>query len=472
MKNLLVFTLVVLFSFIAFSSQNGKKVAIVKVLRGKAEVLSPSGDKAKLKKGMWLNEGSIIKTSPRSFVRLSFIDKSSMNIGPKSELKIEKFSKTEAGVINVLTGKIRSQVTKDYLKMDKDKSKLFVKSRNAVMGVRGTDFVFSTNKRTGATTTVLFEGSIVFNKFKKGDNLQDLESIVNKGRRIKPGEVSVAMRGRKKPTVPAKMSSSQFKKLNENKTFKVSDIKNVKKLKSVVPPGLSGAVVAGDNNNLKDEIKKIVKVNVNAKTNNNESTSKLTEDSKGFAKGDDIKPADGVMIHVDTGTIIPPGVDSKFDQNTGEWVSSTNGGTSASGEYIPPQGFQINDDGQLLKVDVDSGIVEGQVKIVIGSVDDVPPIVSAPIVKPAIIEGPKPANDPNVDNGEPNPDDDPFGPVLIDEPVDQPIGDPALLPPPPKPSGCSTCNQPDTFFNDSGNLRPPPPPPGKARVKIKVNKSN
>src|SRR5690606_40301890 len=46
-----------------------------------------------------------------------------------------------AGVINVLSGKIRSKVTKNYLDMDQDKSKLFVKSKSAVMGIRGTDFI-------------------------------------------------------------------------------------------------------------------------------------------------------------------------------------------------------------------------------------------------------------------------------------------------------------------------------------------
>ena len=163
-----LFLFIFLFTASVFSSQNaGKKVALVKIVKGSATFLSLSGDKDYIRKGMWLTEGTIVKTEPRSFVKLSFIDKSSMNIGPKSELKIEKFSKDEAGVINILTGKIRSKVTKDYLQMNKDKSKLFIKSKSAVMGIRGTDFLFSTNKVTGATTAVLFEGKVVFNKINR-----------------------------------------------------------------------------------------------------------------------------------------------------------------------------------------------------------------------------------------------------------------------------------------------------------------
>ena len=119
-------TLVIFFlSALAFSNQGSQKnVAIVKTLRGKAFSLNTKGEKVMLKKGDWLTEGSIIKTMSKTLVKLNFIDKSTMNIGPKSELKIEKFSKKEAGVINVLTEKIRSQVTKDYLEMNKEKSKL------------------------------------------------------------------------------------------------------------------------------------------------------------------------------------------------------------------------------------------------------------------------------------------------------------------------------------------------------------
>ena len=494
MKSLILGSMIVFLSLFAFSAQNSKKVAMVKLVRGDAEHLSPDGNQGKIKKGMWLKEGTIIKTGNKSFVRLNFVDKSNMNIGPKSELKIEKFSKEEAGVINVLTGKIRSQVTKDYLKMDKNKSKLFVKSRNAVMGVRGTDFLFSTNKRTGATTTVLFEGSIAFNKVNKGDNLRNLESIVSKGRMIKPGEVSIAMRARKKPTVPAKLSSKQFEKLNNNKSFKVSEVKNVKKMKSIVPPGLSGEVVSGDSGNLKEEIKKVV--NVNIKEDKKEDERKTpNEQNKGFVQGDDIKPADGVMVHVDTGVVIPPGVDSKFDKNSGEWVSNTNGGINAAGEYTPPQGFTINDEGQLLKVDVETGAPKEVVVIDIKPVDKMPPIEAAPTVEYKApvrndqpIKGPAPAGSIDEINQEFEKNFEEIliedekilenNPETFDRSPDGSLVNPeekeGYLPPPPKPADCSTCNQPDAIYNPDGTggaLPPPPPPkPGKTRTKFRINK--
>ena len=348
MKALLLFISVLSISLIALSNQDSKKVAIVKMLRGKAQAISPAGKTLDLKKGSWLQEGSIIETSAKSFVKLGFIDKSSMNVGPKSKLKIEKFSKKEAGVINVLSGKIRSEVTKNYLDMEKNKSKLFVKSKNAVMGIRGTDFLFSTNPKTKATTAVLFEGSVVFKKLDKKDNLRDLESIVNKGRRINPGEFSVADKKRSKTTVPAKLSSKQFSNLFKNKDFVQDDSSAVqqKKAKSVVPPGLTGLAVQGESEVIKEKVQAFV-----PDIANKEVTKEAYELSKGFVKGEDIKPADGSVVHIDTGMVIPVSKDATFDQSKGEWVSSSMGTITPSGDYLPPEGFKVSDDGKMLKID-------------------------------------------------------------------------------------------------------------------------
>ena len=151
MKKIIFLSVSLAFILLAFAGQRGNKVAIVKIKKGSAIVVNVDGSKVELKKGQWIEQGSVVKTQKRSFVKLSFIDKSTVNVGPSSEMKIERFSNDEAGVLNVISGKIRSKVSKNYLKMKKGQSKLFVKSKSAVMGIRGTDFVFSTNKKTGAS---------------------------------------------------------------------------------------------------------------------------------------------------------------------------------------------------------------------------------------------------------------------------------------------------------------------------------
>lgn len=327
----------IIFAF-AFAGEKGKKVAIVKIKKGKAVVISANGDKLDIKKGQWIEQGAVIKTEAGSSVKLSFIDKSTVNIGPRSEMKIEKFSKNEAGVLNVISGKIRSRVTKDYLNMEKNKSKLFVRSKSAVMGIRGTDFVFSTSRKTGASTAILFEGSVVFNKIGKSNKHSDLESIVNKGFRIKPGQFSVSHRSRKSPTIPSKLSSRQFKALEKNENFiKAKKVVAVKSVRSVTPPGLSGSVVSSDS--------QLSLSKSNVKQDNSESIEK----SKGFVSKDDYKPTDGSLVHLESGVIIPIGNDAHFDKNNKEWVSNSVGSVDEKGSYVPPKSFSITDEGKLIK---------------------------------------------------------------------------------------------------------------------------
>ena len=68
MKNLLIIIMFA-FSYMAFSNQGGKNVAIVKLARGTASVTGPDGKTEDIKKGMWVEEGAIIKTAPKSFVK-------------------------------------------------------------------------------------------------------------------------------------------------------------------------------------------------------------------------------------------------------------------------------------------------------------------------------------------------------------------------------------------------------------------
>jgi hypothetical protein len=471
MKNVLFILTTLLLSVIAFSSQQGKNVAKVKLKRGVATVVAPDGTKLKIKRDMWIKEGSVIKTEEKSFVRLSFIDKSSMNIGPKSELKIEKFSKKDAGVINILTGKIRSQVTKDYLNIDKDKSKLFIKSKSAVMGIRGTDFIFSANNTTGTSTAVLFEGSVVFSKIDRNTNLADLERVVDRGRRINPGEFSVAMRGKRKATVPSKMSSKQFRGLEKNNTFNEDKSKKkAKKSKSIVPPGLAGNIVSGDSKSLAAEIKQVINVSVESK--NIEIDQDQVKESKGFVKGDDIKPVDGSIVHIESGTIIPLGVDSQFDSNAGEWISGSVGTTDVAGGYVPPEGYLITDDGNLLKTDNKSGKIKEVIINDVRPLDDVKPLGDIKVIDyvPPVdqdqYKGTAPKSEvlPGEDT---NSADQP--PVEGDETAEYEGPNGENLPPPPKPGDCSTCNQPGTYTE--GGAPPPPPPSGSTRAILKVNKS-
>jgi hypothetical protein len=319
------------------------KVAQVKMLRGEASLKGG----AKLTQDQWVSSGVVIVTAEKSFVRLMFIDKSQMNIGPNSEMKIEQFGGGDAGVIDLMKGKIRSQVSKDYLQQkDKDKSKMFIKTPNAVMGIRGTDFMISTNGIN--TSAVLFEGEVVFEKLApsdaRGANTDRLEAVVDRGVCIMPGEFSVVEPALPNPTVPSLLNVQQVETLEKNQDFNEAASSDAAKVtKSTVPAGLSGAVVANTSSVLNKELEQTGVSGVA------DAAVKVdSESAKGFERADTVKPTNGSFLHVDSGVVIAPPKDAVFDSNSGTFIADSSAGTvDKSGNFDPPPGIAITDKGEV-----------------------------------------------------------------------------------------------------------------------------
>lgn len=341
--------------FISTAAWSGPKVAIVKILKGNV-VNYVGGKPAFLKAEDWVENGSIIKTTDKSFVKLIFTDKSQMNIGPNSLMKIENFTGKDSGVIDLVKGKIRSQVSKDYLQIDKNKSKLFIKTKNAVLGVRGTDFMISTNGKN--TATVLFEGEIAFNKFDgaKGLSSERLENIVDRGMRMFPGEFSVVERERPQPTIPSLMNIQQREALEQNDGLNSRTPSNTREevKHTVVPEGLDGKVVSNDSQTLKAEVAQIAP--------KEERSTPSSADPDGYIKGSQIKPANGSFVHMDSGVIIPPGPGSLLDKNSNTYIAGQEmGQVNGDGTYVPPENVEITGDGKVLvTVSDESGAVKVQ----------------------------------------------------------------------------------------------------------------
>jgi hypothetical protein len=166
-------SVVLLLSFIVFAAEGD--VAKVIILKGSVKVKLKDNTVKTLKKGDWVPEGAQVKTEAKSFVKLLFIDKSQMNLGPNSQMIINKFPKKKAGIITLMKGSLRSKVSKDYMQMDKTGEKLYIKTKTAAMGVRGTDF--EVGFIDGVTTTNLYEGSLVITSFEGNGSPPDMEKL-------------------------------------------------------------------------------------------------------------------------------------------------------------------------------------------------------------------------------------------------------------------------------------------------------
>jgi hypothetical protein len=235
---------------------------------------------------------------------------------------------------------------------EQGKSKVFIKTPNAVMGIRGTDFMISTNEKT--TSAILFEGSVVFAKH---DNFRErstekLENIVNQGVRIHPGEFSVVDQSRSRPTEPAVLNIEQREVLEKSGNFDTerapdSSSENKTSQKTVVPEGLDGAAVSNNSEVIKNEVQASAPAQTaGAQDDKNQVAS---QNPNGYIEGDKMKPANGSFVHIDSGTIIPPGQGSVLDSNTNAYIPGPGQGeVSHEGEYVPPKNVEITSDGKLM----------------------------------------------------------------------------------------------------------------------------
>jgi len=340
---------------------------VAKVIKARGKVYDVK-TKSKLKKGDWIKEGAKILTKNRSFVKLLFIDKSKMSLGPNSQMIVTKFPKKKAGIITLMKGQLRSQVTKNYMKMtDKEKSKLFIRTKTAAMGVRGTDFQVNYNPKNRNTSLITFEGAVAMGAIgdiKRGLNQARLEKIVSSPTAVmvKRGQFSGVMPSvDTKPISPIKINKKQLKTLEKNDGSKTSNKKDKKKkpkklaVRSVLPPGMASDEFAGAGK--KEIIKEMIKVDQNvAKLANNEFENTNLENNDGPIGDDKKLMKEGGLIDTNNVLYIPPPKDAAIDPMTKQPIIPLHFGTidPTTGSYQNDY-YELKPDGTFVAIVTEDG---------------------------------------------------------------------------------------------------------------------
>jgi hypothetical protein len=351
--------------FIAFNSFAADNVAKVVVMRGLVKAKLIDGTIIDVKTDQSIPEGAVVQTAEKSFVKLLFIDKSQMNLGPNSQMIINSFPKKEAGIITLVKGQIRSQVTKDYMEMDdKSKSKLYIKTKTAAMGIRGTDFQVNYNPQNQNTSLITFEGKVAMAHISKNIredrfDQQNLERVVSSDKAVfvTQGQVSaVNLNVAERAMVPTKLGTKQIEALEGNETGikESSGTDSEKQFRNPIPPGAEGVAFSSASPELDKEVSKMgVTVKAVPTTFNEKSAA-----PEGFFNNDtgEYKLPDGSIIDLSTVNIIPPPTNAVFDNNSGTYVVPETFGKidKITGEYKAPAGLELGADGKFTVVDADA----------------------------------------------------------------------------------------------------------------------
>jgi hypothetical protein len=152
--------------FISFNLAFASNQGVIIVCKGDVEI-TRDNDTLDGKIGMVMVQGDKIITGGKSHVRLVLANTKMFDIGEKSEVILEKISDTDKSgiistVVNRKVGSIRSRISKLG-----DKEYVNVRLNNAVMGVRGTDFVCHGAQCAGISGDVNATGNAEMNTPKK-----------------------------------------------------------------------------------------------------------------------------------------------------------------------------------------------------------------------------------------------------------------------------------------------------------------
>jgi len=214
MFRLLLFSLVITFGASSYGSQCG----VFRVVKGK--VTFQKKNKKKFKKAR-INKkvcaGDRIRTASDSRAKVVMAGNNEINVNPDSELLIEKYTNEASGkkqvLLNVIYGKIRSNVKQKY--KDDKQSFYRVKTKSAVAGVRGTEFVMGYDIATQTSKVVTFEGQVAVGSF----NGAAYQATVTVG----PGQFTTNS-AQKAPHAPAKMPSKELVQIDQETTLPDSGV--------------------------------------------------------------------------------------------------------------------------------------------------------------------------------------------------------------------------------------------------------
>ncbi len=321
MKKILIYSYfaLVTFNIHALTQVIGK----VTKVKGSASVLFIGERNAKsIEKGMDIRKDSSILTEARSFVQVELFDKSKINIGANTKMNIDKVDTTSAGFITLLKGNIRSQVEKN----DNNKEKLYIKTRTAALGVRGTDFQTTFNPNNNITNLITFRGSVALTKVKEMETQKQVSEALQKKdvTLVTKAKFSTISESLKEVTVPIKIAPEQYTRLKVNielseDKLEVTDKEYKEELKNTIAT-------------YKELSVEEAKTNVTA--------NKIVDKDNELKK-----PISGGYVDIKSGIYVPPinkeeNLNKELNIYTAKPVI---GKILESGQYEPPTGVKIDD---------------------------------------------------------------------------------------------------------------------------------
>ncbi len=329
----------------AYSSQVIGKIIIIK---GNATQLRPGEkDARRVKRGDEILKDTSIVTSEKSFVKVKLSDNSIMTIGPSSKVVLDTVAGSKASFVSLLKGKLRSKVKKQKNPV---KNKLYLQTRTAAMGVRGTEFQTHYNPENKVTNLLTFEGEVAMVKLSKQKKKAIFKGSknINKDTQLKLKEVEIKQ-------LDSILSSNDAAIVKQGQYSGTTQALEKTSLPVVINPTQLNVIYR--NVDLSEKPKNLIgKSRFQYNTKKLKVIKPVAQEAppEGFfnKKTGEYAPRSGGFLDLKTGLYIPPSNDSGMSSKTNTYRPSNVGKIDGqTGQYIPPKGLEL--DGQKGFVVVD-----------------------------------------------------------------------------------------------------------------------
>lgn len=276
--------LVALFGLVIGASANAEAACgTFEVAKGDIKVQS-AGKVVPVSTGGKICAGDTVIAGPDSRAKIKMADGNELNVSPDSKIVIEDYQYNQDAnkkkvLLNILKGKVRATTREENMYNDKAKdgqaNTFQIRTKSAVAGVRGTDFLTSYDPSTNKTGIVTFKGKVEFGQ--PGANGEIRNSV-----QVGAGQRTDLTAGQA-PEPPKPVPPSELKNLNsETKADTGSSTKTP-----------TDGVSTDKKEDKKDEAKTEEKKVDDKKADGRGSSEDVRQDDKKGAKQGDDKKADG-----------------------------------------------------------------------------------------------------------------------------------------------------------------------------------
>lgn len=181
----------------------------------KGDVKVQSGPKISVAaQGTKICSGDSVITADQARAKIKMEDGNELNVSPNSKIVLENYQydpgqNKKKVLLNVLKGKIRAATREENMYNDKSKdgqaNSFQVKTKSAVAGVRGTDFLTSFDTSNGRSEIITFRGKVEVGRLGPGGAI--LNAV-----QVGVGQTTVIMMG-KSPEPPKTVPTIEFKQI-------------------------------------------------------------------------------------------------------------------------------------------------------------------------------------------------------------------------------------------------------------------